>query len=268
MLNLFENLTKRFRNGQGELTHDEFLKITRRFSPFYEDPNTILFILQASGYPIEETALGYRLSTYFTPWEKGRYCVIDIETNGSKPGYSQVIELGAVMIEDGKISDRFESLVACAYLPKHISELTGIEPSDLAGAPSRKEALTALRTFMGDSVFVAHNVNFDYSFLGASFQRFGLGSIGNQSLCTIDLAKRTITSEKYGLAYLNESLGLGMDRHHRAYGDALATAKILMKSFENIPDNVKSVDDLIRFSKTSTSKAKKMSTSKQEFRNS
>jgi DNA polymerase-3 subunit epsilon len=211
------------------------------------------------------------MTTWFTPWTEQEYCVVDIETNGSKPGRSQVIEIGAVKMKKGKIIDRMETFVACAYLPEHITKLTGIEPSDLANAPTRKEALTALRTFMGNAIFVAHNASFDYSFLNASFHRFGLGGIGNPVLCTIDLAKRTFRSERYGLAFLNDSLGLGMHSHHRAYSDALATSKILLKSFETIPSSVVSTDDLLRFSvsgrKSRSAEKKRVPGEKQAKRN-
>ncbi len=256
MQKVFEELTVAFRRAGGEISYAAFDRIVRKHATLFEDSDTIFLLLQASGYPIEETVTGYRLRTMFTPWQQERYCVIDIETNGAKPGRSQVIEIGAVMLKEGKIVDRLESFVACAYLPEHIVKLTGIEPSDLAEAPSRKEALTALRNFMGDAVFVAHNAGFDHSFLNASFQRFGLGPIGNPVLCTIDLARRTFESERYGLAYLNESLGLGMQAHHRAYNDALATSKVLLKSFETLPENVRTTDELLQFSKSSRKERK------------
>jgi DNA polymerase-3 subunit epsilon len=248
---VFEELTQAFRRGGGEISYEAYDRIVHRHATLFEDSETIYYLLQASGYPIEESLRGFRLKTMFTPWQKQEYCIVDIETNGSKPGRSQVIEIGAVMLKEGEIVDRLETFVACAYLPEHIIKLTGIEPKDLAEAPSRKEALTLLRNFMGDAVFTAHNAGFDYSFLNASFQRFGLGPIGNPVLCTIDLARRTFESERYGLAYLNESLDLGMQAHHRAYNDALATSKVLLKSFENIPEYVKTTDELIRFSKSS-----------------
>jgi len=254
---LFEELTASFRRAGGEISYEAFDRIVRKHATLFEDSDTIFQLLQASGYPIEESLGGYRLKTFFTPWREQEYCIVDIETNGSKPGRSQVIEIGAVMLREGKIIDRYETFVACAYLPEHIIKLTGIEPADLADAPSRKEALTGLRSFMGDAVFTAHNAGFDHTFLNASFQRFGLGPIGNPVLCTIDLARRTFESERYGLAYLNESLGLEMPAHHRAYNDALAAAKVLLKSFENIPEYVKSTDDLIRFSKSSRKERKK-----------
>ncbi len=258
MQNLFDRLTQAFRKNRGELSYEQFDNLTKEYSPFKEERDTLYLLLQSFGYPIEESLIGYRLSTYFTPWQDGRYCIIDIETNGSKPGYSQVIEIGAVMYQRGKIVDKLESFVQCSYLPYHISELTGIMPDDLIGAPDRKEALRSLREFLGDAIFVAHNAKFDYTFLNASFQRFGLGPIGNQTICTIELAKRTFESQKYGLAYLNETLNLGLQSHHRAYSDALATSKIFQKSLNNIPNFVKSSDDLVRFAKMSTKEINKL----------
>jgi DNA polymerase-3 subunit epsilon len=248
MQNLFDELTAAFRRNAGKLSPEAYERIVRKHCSLFEDSDTIFIILQASGYPIVEQVDGYANKTFFTPYQKQRYCVVDIETNGSKPGRSQVIEIGAVMVEEGEVIDRLETFVECAYLPEHITKITGIEPEDLMGAPSRKEALTRLREFMEDAVFVAHNANFDHSFLNASFDRFGLGTIGNPKLCTIDLAKRTFKSERYGLAYLNEFLNIDNHTHHRAYSDALSATKVMFKSFETIPEYVQTTDDLLRFS--------------------
>jgi DNA polymerase-3 subunit epsilon len=258
MQKLFENLTVAFRKHQGEMDFATFEKVVRKFNPLDSFETTFL-LLQASGYPIESTLLGYRLKTFFTPYKEQVFTVIDIETNGAKPVRSQVIEVGAVKIQNGKVIDSLESFVNCAYLPEHISQLTGIQPQDLVVAPSRQEVLGKLKEFLGDSVFVAHNVNFDYTFLNASFERFGLGPIGNMTLCTIDLAKKTIKAPKYGLAFLNEFLELQMSSHHRAYSDALATSKILEKSLQNLPSWVKTTDDLILFSKNGKKKSSKTS---------
>ncbi len=252
MQKVFDALTTAFRHHGGELSKEQYAQIVTHYTTLFEGPDTIFILLQASGYPIVETASGaYRLETCSVPYRDQRYCVIDIETNGSKPGTSQVIEIGAVMIERGEIIDRLETFVECAFLPEYITKITGIEPTDLAGAPTRRAALTALREFMGDAVFVAHNANFDYSFLTASFNRFGLGDIGNPKLCTIDLAKRTFESERYGLAYLNESLGIESAVHHRAYSDAISAFRVMQKSFETVPAHVKTTDDLLRFSVSS-----------------
>ena len=252
MQKVFEELTTAFRKNDGVLHEEQYRHIVTKHTTLLEDAETIFILLQASGYPITQAHdEHYRLETYFTSHEEQRYCVIDIETNGSKPGTSQVIEIGAVMLQNGEVIDRFETFVECAFLPEYITKITGIEPTDLIGAPTRKEALTALRHFMGDAVFVAHNANFDYSFLNASFDRFGLGHIGNPKLCTIDLARRSFESERYGLAYLIDFLGIETATHHRAYSDAVCASKVMEKSLQGLPEYVKSVDDLIRFSTSS-----------------
>jgi len=224
MQKVFDELTTAFRKHDGVLSEEQYKHIAIKYTTLLEDSDTIFILLQASGYPIEQEEDGrYRLETYFTPYEEQRYCVIDIETNGSKPGTSQVIEIGAVMLQNGEVIDRFETFVECAYLPEYITKITGIEPTDLMGAPSRKAALTKLRYFMGDAIFVAHN-------------------------CTIDLARRTFESERYGLAYLIDFLEIETATHHRAFSDAVCAAKVMEKSLETLPEYVKSTDDLLRFS--------------------
>jgi DNA polymerase-3 subunit epsilon len=252
MQKVFNELTIAFRKHDGVLSREQYESIVTKYTTLLEDSDTIFILLQASGYPIlQEGEARYKLETYFVPYEVQRYCVVDIETNGAKPGTSQVIEIGAVILQNGEIIDRFETFVECAFLPEYITKITGIEPTDLKGAPSRKEALRALKNFMGDAVFVAHNADFDYSFLNASFERFGLGNIGNPKLCTIDLARRTFESERYGLAYLIESLGIETATHHRAFSDALCAAKVMQKSLETLPEYICTADDLLQFSKSS-----------------
>jgi len=252
MQKVFEELTTAFRKNDGVLHEEQYRHIVTKHTTLLEDAETIFILLQASGYPITQAHdEHYRLETCFTSHEEQRYCVIDIETNGSKPGTSQVIEIGAVMLQNGVVIDRFETFVECAFLPEYITKITGIEPTDLIGAPTRKKALTELRHFMGDAVFVAHNAHFDYNFLNASFDRFGLGAIGNPQLCTIELAKRTFESERYGLAYLIDFLEIETATHHRAFSDAVCAAKVMERSLETLPEYVKSADELLRFSVSS-----------------
>jgi len=263
MQNLFEPLTVAFRKNDGFLSNDKFYSILKKYSTITEDEATIAELVIASGYPIKEEKNGYKFKPMHTSYKAQEYVIIDIETNGSKPGRSQVIEIGALKVKDGKIIDRLESYVACAYLPQNIIELTGIEPQDLIGAPSRKEALTMLKEFLGDAIFVAHNVGFDYTFLNASFKRFGLGCIGNMNICTIELAKRTIKSDKYGLLGLCNTLNIEMKSHHRAYSDALCSWKIMQQSLKNLPNDIETTDDLIKFSNSSKKERSKIKLKKQ-----
>ena len=248
MQKVYDELTAAFRRNKGYISAPSYRRIVKKYTTLFEDTDTLFFLLQAAGYPIVEEGDNYRLESFFTYYEAQKYCVIDIETNGSKPETAQVIEVGAVMVQNGKVIDRFESFVECAFLPEYITKITGITPEDLKDAPSGIDVLTKLRIFMEDAVFVAHNANFDYGFLNHSFDRFGLGSIGNQKLCSIDLARRTIKCERYGLAYLSETLDLGDHVPHRAFSDALTTANLLALTFQNLPPYVRTADDLLRFS--------------------
>ena len=169
MLNVFSELSSAFGKNNGSLSEEQYKTIVEKHTTILEDSDTVFILLQASGYPIRYDSQRYMLDTYFTPYHEQRYCVIDIETNGSKPGTSQVIEIGALMIQNGKIIDKLETFVECAFLPEYITKITGIEPEDLVGVPTSKEALTSLRHFMSDAIFVAHNANFDFGFLSASF---------------------------------------------------------------------------------------------------
>ena len=106
---------------------------------------------------------------------------------------------------------------------------------------------------------------FDYSFLNASFDRFGLGHIGNPKLCTIELARRTFESERYGLAYLIDFLEIETATHHRAFSDAVCAAKVMEKSLETLPEYVKSADELLRFSVSSKKERRLKKEEKQRF---
>ncbi len=251
MQNLINELNTSFGRNDGKLSKNSYDRIATKYCSLFDDSQAILLLLQASGYPIQEEVDRYINKHFFTSYRDQKYCVVDIETNGSKPSNSQVIEIGAIMVQNGSIIDKLETFVECAYLPEHIVKITGIEPEDLRGAPSRRAALTMLREFMQDAVFVAHNANFDYSFLNASFNRFALGNIGNQKLCSIELAKRTFKSEKYGLAYLIDSLGIETASHHRALSDAICANIVMQKSFLTIPDYVNTTQDLLNFAKSS-----------------
>lgn len=250
MQNIFNNLTASFRKNSGRLSFNQFESLMQKNTMLFTDTYSIFLILQSSGYPIKEDEYTneFILTTMFTDYKAQKFCILDIETNGSKPTNSQVIEIGAMIIQNGEIIDKFETFVQCTYIPEYITKITHIEIEDLIDAPPIKDGLEKLKLFMKDSIFVAHNVNFDFSFLNHSFERFGLGSIGNARLCTIDLARRTFESPKYGLAYLNELLKIESANHHRAYSDAYSAYIVMQKSLENIPKNVKTTNELIEFS--------------------
>ena len=244
---------------KGNISQEKFDSIVKKHSCIQDSSDAICLLLQASGFPIEkdDNDDSYYLSTLSQNIKDAVFCIVDLETSGGKPDNSQIIEIGAVKIQNGEIIDSFESLVYCGYVPKYVTMITGIETAALANAPHLKTVLQKFKEFLSGSIFVAHNVDFDYKFLSNSFKRCGLGEIANRKVCTIDLARKTIESQKYGLQHLNEELGLENESHHRALSDARATAKLFMIVLEKLPPEIVTVEDLIAFSKRNQKKLKK-----------
>ena len=217
-----------------------------------------LHSLRLLGLPITKyNNYAFTLESVTMPIPKAKFCIVDIEANGSKPSLNQIIEIGAVMIENGEEIGRFSSLAKTDILPDSIAQLTGITLGDLSDAPSLKSVLEAFRLFLNDAIFVAHNVNFDYYFISYALEQAGFGPMLNRRLCTIDLARKCIEAPKYGLSALSEYLGISFENHHRALCDAGATKSVFLKALENLPPEVETVEQLIAFTKPSQMNKKK-----------
>ena len=238
------------------ILYTEFLELLEKATDsLYENSKLEFELLLSNGLPLEFDGDFVYLKTKETPIEEQTFCVVDIETNGgsAKKGF-QIIELGAVKYKNGQIIDKFESLVFAREIPPYVQEVTKITPKMLENAPRLESVLKDFKVFLEDDVFIAHDIKFDYTFISESFEKYNLGKLLNRKICTIDLAKRTIESEKYGLSSLKELLNIEVDNHHRAYYDALTTAIIFDKSLENIKKSnnskIKTVEALITFSKS------------------
>jgi DNA polymerase-3 subunit epsilon len=193
------------------------------------------------------------LRTRYRKWQEQRFCVVDIETNNLPLNEAKVIEIGAVILKNGDILDEFNSFIFTDFLPEAIINLTGITVDMLKNAPSEAEVLEKFRLFLGTDVFVAHNVEFDYSFLSYAFRRYNFAPFLNRKLCTIKLARKTIKSVKYGLGTLREVLEINEGVHHRALSDARSAAKVFLEACKNMPKWVVTTEDLIEFTKTNKS---------------
>ncbi len=188
--------------------------------------------------------------TKFIPLSKAEFCIVDIETNGSKLDKHQIIELAAIKVVNGEVTAKFDSLVQCSEINEHISEITGITVKDTVNAPSLKDVLHKFKLFLGDSIFIAHDVKFDYRFISGSFEQVGLKPLLNRSLCSLSLAERTLTSYRYALSYLNDTFKLNPNAtHHRAMSDVLTTFRLFKLSLERCNENMNNVEDLIKFSR-------------------
>jgi len=209
-----------------------------------------LLMAPAQGLEIIVKDNRYFFKTNTQEIREGNFCIVDIETNGSKPERHQIIEIGAVKVKDGKIVDQYESLVQCHEISRHITELTGISVEETKDAPPLQRVLNEFKAFIGTDIFIAHAVKFDYGFISAMYQKSGMQPMLNRSLCSIDLAERTFSSFRYGLTYLNNSLELHHSAtHHRALSDAITTAKLFLMSLELVDEKIETVEDLILFSK-------------------
>ncbi len=239
-----------------ELSKDEFTSCLNRLDKCH-DVEVDADLLRFYGLPIAEDEESVYLETLKQSFKDETYCVVDIETNGNSPIKNQIIEIGAVKYKHGEVLDRFESYVYADYIPPAIEKLTNISPADLKHAPSLKKVLYDFRLFLGTSVFVAHNVKFDYNFISTSLKTVGIDELLNRRICTVDLSRKTIKSERHGLAYLREFLNIDTGEHHRAYSDALSAAKVLESCFKNIPEEVETTEDLIKFAMFTPKKKKK-----------
>jgi DNA polymerase-3 subunit epsilon len=256
---LIDSLVTALKKEGGVMARERFEALLQKGrDSLFEDADTLLELVIASGVPIAVEEGTVRLLSAFRPWREETFCVVDIETNGSVPSRSQIIEIGALKWRNGEIVGRFESFAACSYLPENISEITGIYPEDLKDAPPLFKVLGDFRAFLGDALFVAHNISFDYNFISHSLERFGLGVLGNRRLCTIELARRTIEAERYGLGHLNIALDINTLVHHRAFADALTASKVLEIGLGKLPAQVITSEELIDFTKLPVAKAKRL----------
>ncbi|MBS1773117.1 MAG: GIY-YIG nuclease family protein [Bacteroidetes bacterium] len=167
------------------------------------------------------------------------YAIVDIETTGSYASANGITEI-AIAIHDGKeIVHFYETLInPNAQIPYFIQKLTGINNDMVASAPSFSEVAEQIHELLRGKVFVAHNVNFDYSFLKYQLEAAGY-TMDARKLCTIRMARKILPGMRsYSLGKLCHQLGINLTNHHRAGGDALATAHLFTMLLQNDKEGV------------------------------
>ncbi len=161
------------------------------------------------------------------------FVVFDLETTGLSPNVHQIIEIGAVKVTDGKITDRFSAFVNPKVpIPYAIEELTGIRDDMVVNEPDITEILPRFMEFCGDSIMVAHNAEFDMGFIRKNCEEQGLPC----EFTVID----TVAVARFLLPWLNrfkldtvaKELKIRLENHHRAVDDAGCTAEIFVKFIE------------------------------------
>jgi DNA polymerase III epsilon subunit family exonuclease len=171
--------------------------------------------------------------------------ILDLETTGAKAPPCRITEIGAFEVVDGKITDKFHTLVDPGMpIPQFITSLTGITDEMVAGAPRFADISDRLLEFIGDAVIVAHNSRFDMGFLNYEIGRvFEDYRLGNPSLCTVQLSRRLVPEiENHKLNTVARHFEIDLLNHHRASDDALATANIFLNLLETL--NEQGINDL------------------------
>lgn len=166
---------------------------------------------------------------------KKSYAVVDIETTGTDPKTSRIIQFGCVLIEDGKIVSHFSTDInPDQMIPPQIQTLTGITNQRIRKAPYFEDVALTIANLLEDTVFVAHNIHFDYPFLSNELERCGLPALTIPGIDTVELAQVFMpTSLSFRLKDLAEELHLVHENPHQADSDADVTAQLLLH-LENI----------------------------------
>ncbi|HUO52621.1 MAG TPA: 3'-5' exonuclease [Gemmatimonadaceae bacterium] len=176
------------------------------------------------------------------------YAVVDVETTGMNPATGdRVTEIAAVVVREGRIVDRFETLVNPERsIPSFITALTHISWDMVKDAPRFADVADRFLGVLEGHVFVAHNAEFDWRFVRAEVQRATGRKLAGPRLCTVKMARRLLPHlPSRRLDALMYHYGVDNDARHRAGGDAAATAQILLRLLADARDReCRTWDDL------------------------
>ncbi|MBB1378674.1 exonuclease domain-containing protein [Pseudoalteromonas sp. SR43-2] len=157
------------------------------------------------------------------------YSVVDIETTGGLKGGNRITEIGIVKVQHGKVIDTWTTLInPQRHIPGFITSLTGISDSMVYNAPVFADIAKPLLDKLSGSIFVAHNVNFDYGFIKKECEVAG-HFFKMPKMCTVVESRKAFKGLKsYSLGNLSAHFNLNLTSHHRALADATATAELLL----------------------------------------
>ena len=204
-----------------EVTKDELKKISHPFKVLYG----------VEGYLVDDLQ---KLVTNSKNQAIESTCVVfDLETTGFSPTQNRIIEIGAVKVENGEITDRFSTFVNPQVpIPFRIEQLTSINDNMVMDAPTIEEVLPKFLDFIGDAVLAAHNASFDVSFIEENMRRQGLWRDFTY-VDTVALARVLLPQlNRFKLDTVAKALHVQLQHHHRAVDDAECTAGIYLKFME------------------------------------
>ncbi len=230
-------------------------------------PCPILELVMA--HSSDETTWQSTFQQFGEPLHKARFVVLDLETSGGAPHLGAgITEIGAVKISGGEVLDTFSALINPGHpIPAYITELTGIDDSLVANAPSIGEVLPDLFAFFGDdsTIFVAQNAPFDLSFLKAAARVHGHPWPAMRVFDTAIIARRALSREEAPnckLGTLAQIFGAEVTPNHRALEDAKATVDVLHGLFERLAGfEIFTVEEVLNFTAPKKSRSTKQPTS-------
>lgn len=158
------------------------------------------------------------------------YSVVDLETTGTSVNHGdRIIQIGCVLIQDGQVINHFETEVnPREKIPRSVVQLTGIQDRDVRKAPLFEDIAGTIYSLLANTIFVAHNVNFDFPFLNAELERAGYPALTIPAIDTVTLSQILLpTAKSFRLRDLTSSLHIEHDHPHSAVSDAEATGHLL-----------------------------------------
>lgn len=156
------------------------------------------------------------------------YAFVDVETTGSHARYGQIIEIGIIRVEDGVITETFESLINPGLsISPFITTITGITNSDVYDKPAFDEVALDIKRLLDGAIFVAHNARFDYGFVKTEFKRLNM-IFNAKTLCTVKISRQLFPKQKsHSLENIIKTHGITVTARHRAYADCDAMVQFL-----------------------------------------
>ncbi len=167
------------------------------------------------------------------------YVVVDTETTGGRHmGTDRITEIAAVVVRKGEIVEVYETLVNPERsIPYFVSQLTNITWDMVKDAPTFDRVVPEVMRVLEGNVFVAHNATFDWRFISSEISRATGRQLRGRKLCTVKMARKVLPQlSRRSLDYVARYYGVEIYNRHRAGGDALATAKCLIRMLSDLSD--------------------------------
>jgi DNA polymerase-3 subunit epsilon len=167
------------------------------------------------------------------------YVVVDTETTGGRAwSGDRITEIAAVVVRSGEIVEMFETLVNPQRpIPPFVTRLTNITWAMVKDAPTFDRVAPDVMRVLEGNVFVAHNMMFDWRFVSSELSRSTGGQLRGRRLCTVNIARKVLPQlSRRSLDYVSLYYGVENHARHRAGGDALATAKCLIRMMSDLSD--------------------------------